>query len=246
MYTILWILLATLLDTALAFSGILAILWNRKRVHSIVFFLVALSAGTLLGGAFFHLIPESIEAMSPIVLSSILMLGFVVFYVAERFLFWHHCHEGECKVHPFTHLILWGDAVHNFIDGIVIAGSFIVSVPFGIVTSILIFSHEIPQELGDFGVLIHGGMKVKRALILNALSQATCVIGGVLGYFFAQYTAFSIYLLPFAAGGFIYIAASDLIPELHKEPNKLKSMGSLLMFLIGLGFVLLFKLIFHS
>jgi zinc and cadmium transporter len=245
MYTLLWIFLACFVNTLASFAGIFAMLASKHRIKSIVYFLVALSAGSLLGGAFFHLIPEALESLSETFVFGLVLTGFVVFYIAERFLHWHHCHEGVCKVHPYTSLILFGDGLHNFIDGLVIAASFSISVPFGLVTTLLILSHEVPQELGDFGVLVHGGMKPRKALLLNALSQATCFAGGILGFAFALLSEFTAFVLPFAAGGFIYIASSDLVPELHKEPSRSKSLWSMVLFLLGIALLLAIKLVFH-
>jgi zinc and cadmium transporter len=147
-------------------------------------------------------------------------------------------------VHAFTYLILFGDGIHNFIDGLVIAASFLVGIPFGIVTTLLILGHEVPQELGDFGVLLHGGFSKRKALGFNLLSQMTAVAGGIAGFLFSGVAGFTSLLLPFAAGGFVYIAASDLVPELHKEKRLAKSMLYFAFFLIGIGFMLGIKLLF--
>ena len=164
----------------------------------------------------------------------------------EKFLYWHHCHKGKCDVHPVSYLILFGDGIHNFIDGIIIGVSFIVGIPFGIVTTLLIIGHEIPQELGDFGVLVHGGFGKAKALIYNLIAQLTCVLGGIIGYFLSTSIEGIIpFILPFAAGGFIYIAASDLVPELHKEPEIKKSLTSFAFFIIGILIMLAIKFIAH-
>ncbi|MFW5983121.1 MAG: ZIP family metal transporter [bacterium] len=172
----------------------------------------------------------------------ILIGGFTLFFIMEKFLHWHHCHEqeGDCP-HTFTYLILIGDGLHNFIDGLVIAASFLVDTSFGFITTILIIGHEIPQELGDFGVLLHGGMEKKKALCYNFLSQLTAVIGGVVGFFIGS--SFTQYLLPLAAGGFVYIAASDLIPEISKEKKIKDIIISFLLFFAGIGFMLLLKML---
>jgi zinc and cadmium transporter len=184
-----------------------------------------------------------LEAMEALTAFGYLLVGFIAFFLIERFLHWRHCHEGKCDIHPFTHLILIGDGIHNFVDGLVIAASFMVSIAFGWVTTLMIILHEIPQELGDFGVLVYGGFEKIRALGFNFLAQLTCVVGGIAG-FFLLYTPESIaFLLPFAAGGFIYIAASDLIPELHKEESLKKSMFSFVFFIIGIAFLLGVKIL---
>jgi len=229
-----WILLVTIINGLLAFAGGLLYLILRKNLNKVLIFLVAFTTGALLGGAFFHFIPEAIKELH-IVLTTILTLaGFILFLILEKILHWHHCHDGKCKQHPFTFLLLWGDAIHNFIDGIIIAGSFLISIPFGIVTSLLIMAHELPQEIGDFGVLIYGGFNKTKALFYNFLAQLTAVLGGLLGYFFLPSTDFIIYLLPIAAGGFIYIAVADLIPEIYKEKDPIKVVINIIAITIGL------------
>ncbi len=242
--TLLFILLATLINGLVGLVGIVAVGLKEKTLHKILIILVAFSAGALLSGAFFHMLAESMEVLGSMLAFGYVMVGFIVFFIMERFLHWHHCHEGHCDVHPVSHLILVGDAIHNFIDGLVIAASFLVNIPFGFLTTLIIISHEIPQELGDFGVLIYGGFKKARALGLNFLVQLTSVIGGLVGFFFIATPESVGFLLPFAAGGFIYIAASDLIPELHKEESIKKSMLSFAFFVIGILFLLGIKIVF--
>jgi zinc and cadmium transporter len=156
----------------------------------------------------------------------------------ERLFYWRHCHEGKCDIHAFTYLNLFGDALHNFIDGLVLAASFIISVPLGIATSLAVASHEIPQEIGDFGVLLYGGFSKYRALAYNLISALTAVLGGITGYFLsAAVSGLAPMLLPITAGGFIYIAASDLVPELHKEKNNYKANLAFLLFILGVLFM---------
>ncbi len=237
-----WIIFATLVNGLVAFTGALTLWLKPQTVNKLVLFLVAFSAGALLGGAFFHLIPEALEGVGVDFTFYLTITGFCVFFVLERFLHWHHCHEGNCEVHPVSYLILVGDGLHNFIDGLVIAASFFVSIQFGIITTALVIGHEIPQELGDFGVLLYGGMNRTKALIYNFLSQLLCVVGGVIGFFLAA--SFDVApLLPFAAGGFLYIATSDLVPELHKEKDSKKAIKHFVVFLLGLGFMLAIKMV---
>jgi len=157
MEILLWILLMTFLDGLLGLIGIFTIWLNDKIIKKLMVVLVAFSAGALLSGAFFHLMAESLEVLSAMRSFAYMIAGFILFFIIERFLHWHHCHEGECDVHPFSYLILFGDSIHNLIDGFIIAASFLVSVPFGIITSLIIIGHEVPQELGNFGVLVYGG-----------------------------------------------------------------------------------------
>jgi len=245
MNTLLWILLATFVDGILGLIGIFSIWMSDKSLRKLVGILVAFSAGALLSGAFSHLLAESLPRNNVQFIFAIVMIGFVIFFLVERLLHWHHCHDGKCKVHPFTYLIVFGDGIHNFIDGLVIAASFIVSVPFGIVTTLLIIAHEIPQELGNFGILVYGGWSKLKSVTYSFLAQITCVIGGIAGYYLSDVFAGAIdYILPFAAGGFIYIAASDLVPELHKEPKMKKSMLHMGFFVLGIAFMLAVKILF--
>lgn len=228
-----WILAACLVNGLVALLGAFALGLRKKTFESLIGLLVAFSAGTLLSGALFHLISESAEELTLQVAFIYVMLGFSLFFILERVLHWHHCHEGKCDVHPMTYLILVGDGIHNFIDGVVIAASFLVSIPLGILTTFMIISHEIPQELGDFAVLVHGGFGRKKALAYNFASQLTCVIGGIVGFFAAGMAGSLSPILAFAAGGFIYISASDLVPELHKEKKLWVAMKSFAVFLLG-------------
>lgn len=243
MSILIWILLATFLNGLIALIGIFSLWLKEKTLNKILLILVAFSAGALLGGAFFHLLAESLEKTKSFNVFSYLLVGFILFFVVEKFLHWHHCHKKKCDTHPFTYLILFGDGIHNFIDGMIIAASFVISVPFGLITTLLIISHEIPQELGDFGVLVYGGFTKKKALFYNFVSQLTCVLGGLLGFLFSKLQGVSTFLLPFAAGGFIYIAASDLIPELRKEVSLKKTLLLFLFFLIGIVLVTSMKVL---
>ena len=242
---LLWILAATIIVSLAAIVGVFSLFWSRKSLDKILLVLVGFSAGALLSGAFFHLLAEAIEETDSTLVFAIMFLGFALFFLIERFLHWHHCHQGVCDTHPVTYLILIGDGIHNFIDGLIIAASFLIGVEFGIITTIMIIGHEVPQEIGDFAVLIYGGFSRAKALFFNFISQATAILGGIIGFLMAAQTEFVVFLLPFAAGGFIYIAASDLIPELHKESNMKKSLVSFLFFLFGIAFLLGLKILFE-
>jgi zinc and cadmium transporter len=196
-----------------------------------------------LGGAFLHLLPETVEkAGANLEVFLYLLLGFCLFFVLEQFLWWRHEHGTVHKVQPFSYLILISDSVHNFIDGLIIAASFVVSYEIGIVTTIAVALHEIPQELGDFGVLIYGGFSRARALTFNYITAITAILGGVTGYFLSSVMQGSIlYLLPFAAGNFIYIAAADLIPEIKHTTNLKRSVIHFCAFLAGLVIMLAVK-----
>jgi zinc and cadmium transporter len=225
--------------------GIFSLFLNEGLLKKILFLLIGFSAGGLIGGAFLHLLPEVLEETHSNLIFIYLILGFIFFFILERYLHWRHCHkEGRCDIHAFTYLNLIGDGIHNFGDGLVIGSSFTVSVHFGIITALVIIFHEIPQEIGDFGVLVYGGFSKTRALFYNYISSLTCILGTAIGYILSANVArFSIFLLPFIAGGFIYIASCDLIPELHKEPSLKRSTASLFAFLCGILFILLARLL---
>ena len=233
-----WIIIMTFINGLLAFAGAIIYYVFKNNLGKILIFLVSFATGALIGGAFFHFIPEAVEEINLTYTIMITVLGFLIFFVFEKVVHWHHCHNGKCDKHVYPYLLLWGDGIHNFIDGLIIAGSFLVSIPFGIISSILIMIHELPQEIGDFGVLVYGGLEPKKALIYNFLSQLTAVLGGIIGFFFLGVGDFSIYLLPIAAGGFIYIAFADLIPEVFKEKNIVKLIFNILFIILGL-FVLI-------
>ncbi len=190
-----------------------------------------------------HILPECLENNKSEAVFSYLILGIIIFFLMERYLHWRHCHEeGGCKIHAFTYLNLVGDGFHNFIDGMVIAASFMVSLKLGLITTLAIVLHEIPQELGDFAVLVYGGFTKKKALLFNFASALMAVLGAVIGYFVADLVKnFTNFILPFTAGGFIYIATSDLIPELHKENDLKRSTAAFIAFLLGIIFMALAK-----
>jgi zinc and cadmium transporter len=209
--------------------------------------LVSLSAGALMGGAFLHLLPEAIEISENNDVFLIVLVGFVLFFIMEKILHWRHCHKGKCDVHVFHYMNLLGDSIHNFIDGLIIAASFVVSPEFGFTTSIAIAAHEIPQEIGDFGVLIYGGFEKKKAIVLNFVVALLIVVGGIVGYFISSsIEKATVFLLPFAAGGFIYIAATDLVPEIKKELELKKYMATLIVFILGILLMWIVKTVFHA
>lgn len=220
-----------------------------KIFHKLLIFFVSLSAGALLGSAFFHLLPEALEGLdNSLVVFLFAIIGFCFFFILERFLRWRHCHEDGCQSHSHIGWInLVGDGIHNFIDGLVVFAAFSIDFNLGIIVLVTILSHELPQEIGDFGVLIYSGFSKSRAIIYNLLS-ALAGIGGVLvAYLFGLWGngVPSNYLLPLAAGGFIYIAASDLIPELHKDKNNLKSVASFAVFVLAVMFMFWLKIYFE-
>ncbi|MFC6726492.1 ZIP family metal transporter, partial [Halobium palmae] len=184
-------------------------------------------------------LPEAVAEAGPAGVDGVFLAalaGFCAFFVLDQFVHWHHHHAPTHAGEPVTVLVLVSDAVHNFVDGVVLAGAFLVSVPTGLVTALVVGLHEIPQELGDFGVLVYGGLGRRRALALNVLSQSTVVLGGVVGYALAGSVVESAEaILPFAAGSFTYIATTDLVPEIQRESGTRRSVAYFAVFLAGMG-----------
>jgi zinc and cadmium transporter len=213
-----WIFLEGVLMSAIALVGSVTLLLEEDTLDRIVMPLVAFAAGSLLGGAFLHMLPAALEGGSGSTSVFVwVLVGFVLFFVLEQFLHWHHCQRAssDCR-QPLTYLVLLGDGLHNFLGGLGIAGVFLIDVRLGIAAWLAAAAHEVPQELGDFGVLIHGGWKKGTALLLNLASGLTFLAGGLVAW--AASTRIDVdFLVPLAAGNFIYIAASDLVPEVNKH-----------------------------
>ncbi len=221
----------------LSFIGVFTFAIKQEKLSSIILFLVSFSTGALLGGSFIHLLPEAAASTGFSIYSSISIIsGMLVFFILEKFIHWRHCHIPTSKSHPhplaFMNLI--GDGLHNFIDGMIIAGSYMADTRLGITTTIAVILHEIPQEIGDFGVLIHAGLNRIKALFFNFLSAATAFLGAFAAFIIGNSSeSFINMLLPFTAGGFIYIASSDLIPELQKSTEVKKSTLQLIGIILG-------------
>jgi zinc and cadmium transporter len=230
-----WIFLSGLLMSAIALVGSFTLLLRPATLGRILMPLVAFAAGSLLGGAFFHMLPAA-ASESPDIATVFLwtMLGFSLFFLLEQFLHWHHCHRAsaDCK-QPLTYLILIGDGLHNFLGGLGVAGVFMIDVRLGMLAWLAAAAHEVPQELGDFGVLIHGGWKRSSALLFNFLSGSTFLLGSLVAYFASKAIDVG-FLVPFAAGNFLYIAASDLVPEVNKHRDVPSSAAHFLAFVAGL------------
>lgn len=211
---------------------------TAKRLKQTLVVLIPFAAGALLGDAFLHILPEVVEAQGgfPLRVSFAVLSGLIVFFGLEKVLHWHHAHfPHEEVIHPVAMTNLFGDGLHNFIDGAIVASSFLVSPKLGIATTIAVALHEIPQELGDFGILVHAGMKPKRALLVNFGSALMAIAGGILTLLLVSVGSVETILLPFTAGAFVYIASTDLLPELHKEPEPVKSIFQVLALLVGVG-----------
>ena len=239
MSTILYIIISVLLVSLISFVGVFTLSLNTKKLQKILLYLISFSAGALLGDTFLHLLPEIVEKNNFTIQISIYTLsGILIFFILEKFIHWQHCHghiTEENHIHPFAYTNLIGDGLHNFIDGIIIAASYLVSIPVGIATTIAVALHEIPQEIGDFGVLLHGGFTKKKALLLNFASALVALLGAILTILLgSSIKNIETILIPIAAGGFIYIAASDLIPEIHKTTGFKKSIIQLLSLILGI------------
>ena len=240
-----WIVLSGVLMSAIAMVGSATLLMRASTLDRLLMPLVALAAGTLIGGAFFHMIPEGLVATgSSLGVGIAVVGGFLTFYILEQLLHWHHCHRArsDCK-QPLTWLILVGDGLHNFLGGLAIASTFLVDVRLGITSWLAAAAHEVPQELGDFGLLVHGGWSKRRALLFNALSGLTFLAGGLLTYGLS-FQIDVVWLIPFAAGNFIYIGASDLVPEVNKQHSVKRGVVHLLTFVAGLAMMLMPQLFF--
>jgi len=247
MHILLWIILSTSVISVFALVGVFTLSMKEELLNKILLKLVALSSGALLGGAFLHLIPEGVEQMEPKLFFSLVLGAIILYLLIEKILHWRHCHKGKnCDTHhTIGYMNLIGDSVHNFIDGLIIAAAFIVNIPLGIITVVAVALHEIPQEIGDFGVLIYSGFSKKSALICNFLVALTVVFGGIVGFFLSRYSLLSEkYFIPIAVAGFIYIATSDLFPELRKSANLKKFLSDFIFLILGAGIMFLIGL-FH-
>ncbi|MCS7115113.1 MAG: ZIP family metal transporter [Nitrososphaerota archaeon] len=246
------IILASVTTVSLiAFIGLIFAGMREERLNRITMLLVGFASGTLIGGSFLHLLPEALASGNDATTVFFYVIaGIIVFFALEKFFYWRHCHEKECPTHAFVYLNLIGDGIHNFIDGMIIAATYIVALAsgsyhLGLATTVAVIFHEIPQELGDFGVLIYGGLSRKKALTFNFVSAVTAVAGALTTYFLAHARSIEVLLVPFAAGGFIYIAATDLMPELHKKSHAGESLIQFLIIILGIGLMAFLKMAFE-
>ncbi len=242
--TLLLILLANLLVSFISILtfGLLSI--NHKKLNNFLLAFIAFAAGALLGDAFIHILPESSALIGGVPAFVIALLGFSAFFLLEKILHYHHCPEANCEnkdfeertLKPVAKLSLLSDGVHNFFDGLAIGASFLVNIALGWATTFGIMVHEIPQEIGDNAVLIYSGMRRKKVLFYNYLVSLTSILGSLLTYFLGtRLNTLNNYILPFVAGSFIYLAASDLIPELKEEKHFGHFILEFLSFLLGVG-----------
>lgn len=241
-------LVSVIIVSLISLLGICMLYFSKSKLKTLIVLLVGFSAGALLGDSFLHLIPESVESAGGFVpaISIYVLIGILFAFIVEKVFHFGHYHHfersgkrkdkngKEIKVLGLMNLV--GDGMHNFVDGIVIGASYLVSFPVGVATTIAVIFHEIPQELGDFGVLLHAGFNKSKALLFNFLSAALAIVGGLLAVWIAgNIEGLLLFLIPFTAGNFIYIAASNLIPELQKEPTLKKSLLQLVAMMIGIA-----------
>ncbi|HTZ11704.1 MAG TPA: ZIP family metal transporter [Candidatus Margulisiibacteriota bacterium] len=233
---LLYALIASSIVSLVSLIGVLALVIKDNLLKKLIIFLIAFAAGGLIGGAFFDIIPEASEYVKDITqLFFYIILGYTLFFILEKYLHWRHCHLAECEIHRFTYLNIIGDVVHNFSDGLILGAIFLINIKVGIATTLAIVFHEIPHELGNFTVLIYGGFSKSRALLFNFLSALFAIAGTIVGYYCAsKISGFTSILLPVAAGGFIYIASCDLVPELHKEEDGKRSALIMAIFIFGI------------
>ena len=235
-----WIysLVSVIIVSLISLVGIFTFSIKTDKLKKILIYLISFSAGALLGDAFLHLLPDLTQEGLSLEISLLILAGIVIFFSIEKFVHWQHCHMPITKthVHRFAIMNLVGDGFHNFLDGLIIGASYLISIPAGIATSLAVILHEIPQEIGDFGVLLHGGYTKQKALLMNFISALTAVLGAVIALILGKYMGGTEEIITaIAIGGFIYIAGSDLIPELHKEYSTKKALLQLLFIILGIA-----------
>ncbi|MBC8264705.1 MAG: ZIP family metal transporter [Anaerolineales bacterium] len=244
---LMWIMVFSILGSVGGLTGAaLFLLFPERMRRFLVPCLISYASGALLGAAFLGLIPHALERADAHSVLATVLVGIVLFFALEKLVLWRHCHDEECEVHGVAGpLILIGDAFHNFTDGVVIAGAFLSSFPLGVATALAVIAHEIPQEVGDFAILLEDGYTPRRAYLYNALSSLSTLPGAILAYFFLSQMQMAIsYILALSAASFIYIATADLIPSLHREFGLGASVRQFLLMLAGIGTIILFH--FHG
>lgn len=242
-----YIILATFIVSLISLIGLFAV---GHKVKNFLYYFIAFAAATLIAASFFDLIPHALHEIEELGINAhesliFVVLGILVFFLIETFIHWHHCGHEDCDRKPAGVLIFTGDFVHNFVDGILIAGAFMLNLWTGIIMTIMIMIHEIPQEFGDFAILLHSGYSKIQALKINFVSALSAILGGIVGYFtFDTITSITPYAVLFAAGGFLYIALSDIIPEMHDgSSGKKKLIGAFVFILTLLGMKFLIELV---
>lgn len=245
----LYSLVSVVVVSLVSLIGVITLSLKTNLLRDILLLLVSMAVGAFLGDIFFHILPGAYEMFPNSIVPALLVMGgLFLFFAMEKFLRWRHCHipTSSSHTHPVVTMNLVGDGVHNFVDGIIIGASYMASIPIGVATTVAVLLHEIPQEIGDFGVLIHGGLSVKKALVFNLFSAMTAILGTALVLIIGPgIQGFSNYILPIIGGAFLYIAAADLIPSLHDNTCKTHIRHAILqLFMIGVGVGAMFLLTF--
>lgn len=243
--SILYGIISTVIISLISLVGVIIFFLNDKNIKKALLYLVSFAVGALIGDVFIHLLPEAFGNYDATKTAKYILFGIIFSFIVEKIIHWNHRHVHEKdqahKDHPhaFAVMSLYGDAFHNFIDGILIATSYVVSIPVGIATTIAVIMHEIPQEIGDFGVLLAGGFSKSKAVMMNLLIGTTAVLGTITGFLLINTKYMLAFLLPFSAGNLLYIVLSDLVPQLHKsahEEDSLKiSIFQVIMMLLGIA-----------
>ncbi|GAG72768.1 unnamed protein product [marine sediment metagenome] len=225
---------------AIIFAGIFLLI-KEKAQKVFIPCLISYATGTLLAAAFLGLIRQAVTDSEPVIVLSVVLGGIVCFFLLEKLIIWRHCHNEKCELHGTAGpILLIGDAFHNFIDGMIIASSFLINFQIGVVTSISIITHEIPQEVGDFAILLNGGYSKKRAFLLNLLSSITTIPGAIISFFLLEiFNSIIPYIMAFSAASFLYIALSDLTPELHHKSDFGTNLRQIVLILAGIGTIVL-------
>ena len=238
-----YLFLSLAVISAASLVGVVSLRWSNDKMSKINFWLISIAAGSLVGDSFFHLLPEAVEDQAGLSPWLYLTAGLLGFFILEKIIHWRHCHipTSDQHPHPLGTMNIVGDFLHNFLDGLVLANAFLVSPVLGLTAAVAIFIHEVPQEISDFGILLHAGYSRIRAIRLNFLSSLSAFLGALLAILFQQ-NWHSANLLAFTAGSFIYIATADLLPEMQKETTWQKSSRQLIGLLIGLTIMLLMKI----
>lgn len=242
---VVYTLLSVFIVSLISLIGVFSLFFKRSNEKIFLLVLVGLSAGALFGDAILHLLPQAVQenGFTPLI-SLYVLLGVIVFFILEKLVHWHHCHglpasethKGHEHPKHIATMNLVGDALHNSLDGFIIAASYLVSIPLGIATTIAVILHEVPQEIADFGILLYSGLTKKKALLYNFLSAATAILGAIFGLILGSKSSlFVSVMVPFSAGAFLYIAGSNLIPELQKEVSLKQSALHVLAMIVGIA-----------
>lgn len=234
-----YILISSILTSLVSFVGVFAFA-SEEKIKKATHFIVSFAIGALLSVAFLDLIPEAIEGSSADKILPFVLGGVFLFFILEKFIFWYHCHDGKCEIHSYSYLILWGDFFHNFLDGIILALTFMADIRLGMATTVAVILHEIPQELSDYGIMVHGGLSRGKALFYNFLSGLASVLGALIAWSVgATLEPFLPIGIALTAGAFIYLATTDLMPELHESTNVSHSVIQTVFVILGAILVIL-------